>query len=154
MSNRHKPIGNNDETLLRRYDETSEVAENKTVVIRLFRSEVASLKNTCGLQNELCSHPYVKHSPINIRDALYGGRTEASNTYYSIEECWKIHYVNVISLYPYICKHGKFPSGHPKVTWVLTVFLTVRIGSVSSNVRFCHQGNCIIRFFRTKATPN
>jgi len=84
MSNRHKPIGNNDETLLRRYDETSEVAENKTVVIRLFRSEVASLKNTCdnpGLQNELCSHPYVKHSPINIRDALYGGRNEATKTY-------------------------------------------------------------------------
>ncbi len=33
-----------------------------------------------GLENELCSHPYVKSSPINIWDALYGGRTEATKT--------------------------------------------------------------------------
>ena len=33
-----------------------------------------------GLENELCSHPYVKSSPINIRDVLYGGRTEATKT--------------------------------------------------------------------------
>ena len=31
------------------------------------------LRNTPGLENELCSHPYVKNAPINIRDALYGG---------------------------------------------------------------------------------
>jgi len=38
------------------------------------------LRNTPGLENELCSHPYVKNGPINIRDALYGRRTEASKT--------------------------------------------------------------------------
>ena len=27
----------------------------------------------------------------------------------------KINYVDVISLYPFICKYGKFPVGHPKV---------------------------------------
>ena len=26
-----------------------------------------------------------------------------------------MHYVDVIILYPYICKYGKFPLGHPKV---------------------------------------
>jgi len=70
--------------------------------------------NTTGLENELCSHPYVKKAPINIGDALYGGRTEASKTLQS--EGWgKIRYVDVISLYPYIFKYGKFPVGHPKV---------------------------------------
>jgi len=72
------------------------------------------LRENPGLENELCSHPYVKNSPINIQDALYGGRPEASKTYYRIKE-EEIHYVNVISLYPYICKYRKFPLGHPKV---------------------------------------
>ena len=73
------------------------------------------LRNTPGLENELCSHPYVKNAPINIRDALYGGRTEASKTYYIVEDGEQIHYVDVISLYPYICKYGKFPVGHSEV---------------------------------------
>jgi len=33
-----------------------------------------------GLEKELISHPYFKYSPFNIRDALYGGRTEAAKT--------------------------------------------------------------------------
>ena len=33
-----------------------------------------------GLEKELSSHPYFKNSPLNIRDALYGGRTEATKT--------------------------------------------------------------------------
>ena len=57
----------------------------------------------------------MKNSPINIRDVLYGVRTEATNAYYRVKEGEKIHYVDVISLYPYICKYGMFPLGHPKV---------------------------------------
>jgi G:T-mismatch repair DNA endonuclease (very short patch repair protein) len=33
-----------------------------------------------GLENELSSHSYVKNSQINVRDALYGGTTEATKT--------------------------------------------------------------------------
>jgi hypothetical protein len=44
------------------------------------------LSDTPGLENELCTHPYVKNAPINIRDALYGGRTEASKTYYRVKK--------------------------------------------------------------------
>ena len=54
----------------------------------------------------------MKNSSINIRDALYGGRIEATKTYYRVKQ---IRYVDVISLYPYICKYGKFPVGHPNV---------------------------------------
>ena len=73
------------------------------------------LSENPGFENELCSHTYVKNSPVNIRDALYGGRTKATKTYYRVEEGEKIHYVDVISLYPYICKYGKIPLGQPKV---------------------------------------
>jgi len=57
----------------------------------------------------------VKNSPINIRDSVYGGTSEASKTYYRVKQGEQIRYVDVISLYPYICKYGKFPAGHPDV---------------------------------------
>jgi hypothetical protein len=41
----------------------------------------------------------VKNSPINIRDALYGGRTEAAKMWYKAKQGEEIHYVDVISLY-------------------------------------------------------
>jgi len=80
------------------------------------------------LEDELCSHPYVKHSPINIRDALYGGRTDATKTYYRVKQGVEIRYVDVISLYPYILRYGKFLVGHPKVYVGEECPLTVWIG--------------------------
>jgi hypothetical protein len=68
-----------------------------------------------GLENELSSLSYVKNSPINIRDALYGGRTETSKTWYRTKQGEEMHYVDVINLHPYICKYGRFPVGHPEV---------------------------------------
>jgi hypothetical protein len=43
--------------------------------------EFRKLLQNPSLENELSSHPYVKNSPINIKDALYGGKTEAMKTY-------------------------------------------------------------------------
>jgi len=40
----------------------------------------------------------------------------------------KINYVDVISLYPYVCKYGKIPVGHPKMYVVASCPLTVWIG--------------------------
>jgi len=73
------------------------------------------LSENSGLENELCSHPYVKNSPKYIPDAFYVRRTEATKTYYRVNEGEKVHYVDVIILNSYICKYGKFPLGHPKV---------------------------------------
>ena len=58
-------------------------------------------------------HPIVRHAPLIIRDALYGGRTEAMRLHYKIrEEDESVQYCDM-SLYPYICKYFKFPIGHP-----------------------------------------
>ena len=46
---------------------------------------------------------------------MYGGRTEATKTYYRVKQGGEIRYRVVISLYPYICNYGKFPVRHPKV---------------------------------------
>ena len=120
MPNRHKLIGNTDETLLSRYEETmarlQKIRDAGYKVVSIWGCEFKKLlRDNLELQKELGSHPYVKNSPINIRDALYGGRTEATKMWYKAKQGEEIHYVDVISLYPYICKYGKFPIGHPKV---------------------------------------
>ena len=55
--------------------------------------------------------------PIEPRDALYGGRCNAVKLYHEVDETsnTEIKYVDVCSLYPYVCKYGKYPIGHPTV---------------------------------------
>jgi len=64
--------------------------------------------------DDLQRHPIVRHAPLNTRDALYGGRTEAMRLHYKIREVEEtVQYCDIMSLYPYICKYFKFPIGHP-----------------------------------------
>jgi hypothetical protein len=64
---------------------------------------------------ELKTHFIVQHVPWNTRDALYGGRTEAMRLHYMIAEGETIQYVEVMSLYHYICRYFKFPTDHPVI---------------------------------------
>jgi G:T-mismatch repair DNA endonuclease (very short patch repair protein) len=58
---------------------------------------------------EFLTHPVVHNTPLT-RDALYGGRTEAMCLYYyKARDDETIEYCDM-SLYPYICKYGKFPT--------------------------------------------
>lgn len=58
---------------------------------------------------------YKSWNPLQPRDAFFGGRTNAIYLHKDIEANEKIKYVDYTSLYPWVCKHGKFPIGHPKV---------------------------------------
>lgn len=70
--------------------------------------------------------------PLDAREAFYGGRTNATALYHKVTRTQlyvphtsvfgfqvkngeKIMYIDVLSLYPYICKYGRFPVGHPKI---------------------------------------
>lgn len=55
--------------------------------------------------------------PLNPRDSFYGGRTNCVKLYYEADESKgeKLRYFDVCSLYPWACKYGKFPVGHPEV---------------------------------------
>jgi G:T-mismatch repair DNA endonuclease (very short patch repair protein) len=76
MPNRHDSIGNTGERLLSRYEETMALLQRiidagyKVILIWgcVFKK---LLRDNPGLAKELSSHPYVKNSAINIRDALY-----------------------------------------------------------------------------------
>jgi G:T-mismatch repair DNA endonuclease (very short patch repair protein) len=86
MPNRHKLIGKTEETLQNWYEETKarlqKIVNAGYNVIYIWGCEFKKLlRETAGLEYELCSHSCMKNSPLNIREALYGGRTEASKTY-------------------------------------------------------------------------
>lgn len=56
--------------------------------------------------------------PLNPREALYGGRTNATRLFCDIADTksyQEIRYVDVCSLYPWVCKYAKFPKGHPEI---------------------------------------
>ena len=79
---------------------------------------------------ELLTQPIRRHSPLNIRDALYECRTEALRLQYKIKENEEtIQYCDVMSPYPYICKCFKFPIGHP----------VVHVGDACKDIRACLQ---------------
>ena len=131
IPNRHKPISNCNEILLSRYEETMarlqkirDAGYNVSIWGREFRKLLWAIPD---LEKELSLHPYVKNSPIYIRAALYGGRTEATKTCYRVKQGEEISNVDVISFYPYICKEGKFSCVTRKCTWVQNAPRTVWI---------------------------
>lgn len=46
---------------------------------------------------------------------MYGAGTEDTKIHYRVIQGKQIRYVDVINMYPYICKYGYFPVGHPIV---------------------------------------
>lgn len=53
-------------------------------------------------------------TPMNPRDALYGGRTNALKLHHRcIKPGENIKYIDYTSLYPYVQKYGVYPIGHP-----------------------------------------
>ena len=53
--------------------------------------------------------------PLNLRDALCGGRTNAIKLYHQTEADEEIDYFDYTSLYPYVNKNGMYPLGHPEM---------------------------------------
>jgi hypothetical protein len=65
---------------------------------------------------KLKNNPLIQHTPLNTRESLYVVRTEAMRLHKKIEEGQEtIKYCDVMSLYPYVCKYGKFSIGHPVI---------------------------------------
>ena len=54
-------------------------------------------------------------SPLEPRDAFFGGRTETYTLFKEASEDETIDYYDVTSLYPWVNKTGKIPLGHPSI---------------------------------------
>lgn len=120
-ANRDKPLYNNSiETFNSRYESTLTTTNR----LQNFGFEVIEMWE-CVFKNQVHNNKEMKHcldsdsvlwsSPLNPRDSFYGGRTGNTVMYYKAKTGEKIRYLDICSLYPYICKTGKFPIGHPEV---------------------------------------
>lgn len=70
------------------------------------------------MQKYAKEHPLVRsvaNESLNPRDAFFGGRTGNTKRYRRTSGAEEIRYVDVCSLYPWVCKNGRYPVGHPKV---------------------------------------
>lgn len=73
----------------------------------LFRSEMLMPKTIGAFPASLARE---------LKPALAGGRTGATKLFYKAQPDEKIFYVDFTSAYPYVCKNGIYPKGHP-VVW-------------------------------------
>jgi len=115
----------NGETLTERYEQTMARIEQLKGV-----GYTVKVQWECEFEgaDDLRAHPIVRHAPLNTRDALYGGRTEAMRLHYKIREGEEtVQYCDVMSLYPYICKYFKFPIGHP----------IIHVGDTCADIEAC-----------------
>jgi len=109
-------ITTNGDTLAARYERAMARLEQITRAGYKVKVQWECLFDNAGIAKpELLAHPTVCKSPQCTRDALYGGRTEAMRVHYKAREGDTIQYVDVMNLYPFICKYRKFPVGHPVV---------------------------------------
>ncbi|XP_018107332.1 uncharacterized protein LOC108710705 [Xenopus laevis] len=71
------------------------------------------LEKDNGLRNFLLEMNFPE--PLEPRDALYGGRTNAVKLYHKAAPGEKIFYYDFTSLYPYVNKTKAYPVGHPVI---------------------------------------
>lgn len=73
------------------------------------------LKDKPEIQEYINTLDHLKFEPLNPRDSFMGGRTGVCQLYYKCLPDEKILYQDVTSLYPYINKYGRYPTGSPKI---------------------------------------
>jgi len=102
------------DALAERYDRTMSNMEQMTREGYLVKFQLESEFADAG-RAELLAQSLVQKSKLRNRDALYGGRTEVMRLHYKARENETIQHVDIISLYPYLCKYFKFPVGQPTI---------------------------------------
>lgn len=76
--------------------------------MKIFRTEMMDQNTVAAFDSALAKR---------IKGALSGGRTGASKLYMKASDHEEMHYVDFTSAYPYICKTGLYPKGHPDIIW-------------------------------------
>ncbi|XP_022800925.1 uncharacterized protein LOC111338671 [Stylophora pistillata] len=87
-------------------------------VIEMWKCKFDALKK----QDEECRN-FVTNlnlvSPLEPRDAFFGGRTGAVALHHRVSDSEQIRYVDVTSEYPWVNKNGLYPLGHPVILYEL-----------------------------------
>lgn len=107
------------DSLHHRYERTKnkiqKLSETRYEIVEMWECEFLKIKREHNL-TYLNTLPILNSLPLEPRNAFFGGRTGNAKTYHKCEEEGEsIQYVDVCSLYPYVCKRGHYPLGHPTV---------------------------------------
>jgi hypothetical protein len=101
-----------------RYERTKnkiqKLNETPYEVVEMWECEFNKIKRNNNL-TYLNSLPILNSLPLEPRNAFFGGRTGNTKTYHKCDDGETIQYVDVCSLYPYVCKRGHYPLGHPTI---------------------------------------
>ena len=97
--------------------------ELKCKFIEKWECEFEQEKRDSHQLNYFLKHKCNVSDPINPRDALFGGRTNALKLYHKCEPDEQIKYYDFTSLYPYVQKYCRYPVGHP-------ILITENFGNV------------------------
>ena len=79
-------------------------------VIEMWEHEWNHMKKTTRCVTDLDIH---SATPLDPRDAFFGGRTDARKLYYKFQEGEVGKYVDICSLYPTVNYYDEYPVGHP-----------------------------------------
>ena len=71
------------------------------------------LRERCMLRDDDVPLPKEKCDPINIRDSYFGGRTNVKVLHGEFPPNSHGGYLDFCSLYPYVLKYERYPTGHP-----------------------------------------
>ena len=89
---------------------------NGYTVISIWECAFQTLRQTTEFKSFLEKHPQLTEKlPLNVRDAFYGGRTNATCLYYKFDPLERGCYDDFTSLYPSVNSQGVYPVGHPTI---------------------------------------
>jgi len=76
-----------------------------------------NLQNNADMKSFFETHKFSRSEPLNLRDALCGGRTSALKTYMKadLSKGERIHFYDVCSEYPFVNFKRKYVFGHPQI---------------------------------------
>ncbi len=99
-----------------RYDKTMEqnnyLENDGYKVVQMWECEWNKIKE--NLQDKKDLEIQARHQNINPREAFFGGRTEAFKSYHKCSETEKIHYFDIVSLYPTVNALDEYAVGFSK----------------------------------------
>ena len=84
-------------------------------VVEKWECEFLKEKNFSKNEMMKMKRKFYSFTPLEPRDALYGGRTSPACLFKEVKENEKKFYVDFTSLYPFVQKTKKFPTGHPQI---------------------------------------
>ena len=94
-----------------------ELREQGITVVQMWECDFDQKCKTDPEYRDLVDQFYPYQDPIEPRDALFGGRTNAIRLYHEVDENTdqEIKYADVCSLYPFVNKYRDYPVGHPEI---------------------------------------